>query len=200
MWAVYALLALLALVLIVLLIPIFGRVTFDGELKVRIWVLGVPITLMPRPESASSATPKKGRKKKDKPSKLQELADLLRQDDLHGTLQLISDVVALLKRSTGRLLKSVTVDRLSLDMCIATGDPADTAQRYGQVCGVLYPTLAWIGRAVRIRRQQLRVEPNFLLETSRVRFDVRCHLSVLRLTGAALTLLWGLLILREQNT
>ncbi len=200
MWAVYSLLALLALVLIILLIPVYGRVTFDGDLTVRIWVLGVPITLMPRPQPKSTATPKKGRKKKDKPSKLQELADLLRQDDLAATLQFLSDLTALLKRSVGRLLRSITVDRLELQMCIATGDPADTAQRYGQVCGVLYPALEWIGRAMRIRRRQLRVEPNFLLETSRVRFDLRCHLSVLRLTGAALALLWGLLLLREENT
>lgn len=200
MWAVYALLALLALVLLILLTPVRGRITYDGELAVRVRVWGIPITLLPRPEPSTTSTPKKGRKKKDKPSKLQELADLLRQDDVGATLQFLSDLISLLKRSVGRLLRSVTVDRLELDMCIATGDPADTAQRYGQVCGVLYPSLAWIGRLIRIRRQQLRVEPNFLLETGGVRFDIRCRVSVLRLTGAALTLLWGLLLLREENT
>lgn len=200
MWAVYVLLALLALVLVVLSVPVTGRITYDGTLTARIRVLGVPVPLYPRPLQEDVPQPKRKRRSKaDKPSKWQELKDLLKQDDVAGTLHFISGVARLAGRTVGRLLRSITVTRLQLQLLIATGDPADTAQRYGQVCGVLYPALELIGQQVRIRRRQLRVEPNFLLEQGSARFDIRFRVSVWRLTGAGMALLWGFLLLREDD-
>lgn len=200
MWAVYILLALLALVLLVLLIPVTGRIAYDGTLCVRLRVLGVPITLLPRPEPPSSEQPKKQRRvKKDKPSPLEELKELLRHDDVAGTLHFICGVARLAARAVGRVLRSVTVTRLQLQLLIATGDPADTAQRYGQVCSVLYPALEQIGQRMCIRRRDLRVEPNFLLERGNARFDIRLRVSVWRLAGAGIALLWGFVLLRESD-
>ena len=209
MWVVYSLLAVLGLVLLalllVLLVPVYGRVTYDGELHVRVRVLGVPVTLLPTPQSDKSPKPKKGKKKKkpteaEKSSKLQEFKALLRQDDLAATLGFLKELAVLAGKTVGKALRAVTVDRLELQLLLATGDPADTAQLYGRVCGVLYPSLAMVERVVRVRRRQLRVEPNFLLEKSAVRFDLRLHLSVLKLVGAGLYLLVKFLLLKEDNT
>lgn len=201
MWVVYSLLALLGLVLLVLLVPIYGRAVYDGELRVKIWVLGIPVTLLP---SSPSDKPKKPAEKQadkpKKPSKLEELKALLRQDDIGGTLQFLRELASLVGKAAGRLLRAVTVDKLSFSLCIATGDPADTARLYGEVCSVLYPTLAVVERGIRVRRRALRVEPNFLLEQGGARFDVRLHLSVLRLAGAAIALLWGFLMMKEMNS
>ena len=200
MWAVYILLALLALIAAVMLVPVTGRITYDGTLTARIRVCGVSVPLYPRPSKAETAPAGKQRRAKaDKPSKWEELKELLKQDDVEGTLHFLSGVARLAGRTVGRLLRSITVTDLHLQMLIATGDPADTAQRYGQVCSVLYPTLELIGHKVRVRRRSLRVEPNFLLEQSCARFDIRVRVSVWRLTGAALALLWGFLLLREDN-
>ena len=81
----------------------------------------------------------------------------------------------------------------------ATDDPAVTAQRYGQVCGVLYPALAGIESVVSVRQRHVRVEPNFLMERSAVRFDIRLRMSVWRLLGAGISLLWGFLMMKEQS-
>lgn len=200
MWAVYVLLALLALIAAVMLVPITGRITYDGALTARLRVWGVSVPLYPRPPKAQTApADHKRRAKADKPSKWEELKELLKQDDVEGTLHFIGGVARLAGRTVGRLLHAITVTDLHLQMLIATGDPADTAQRYGQVCSLLYPSLELIGQTVRIRRRSLRVEPNFLLEQSRARFDIRVRISVWRLTGAALALLWGFLLLREDN-
>ncbi len=199
MWAVYILLALLAIVMVVLLIPITGRVVYDGALLAQIRVLGVSVPVYPRAAQEKSAHPGRNRRQSDKPSKWQELKDLLKQDDVEGTLHFIGGIARLAGRTVGRLLRAVTVTHLQLQMLIATDDPAYTAQRYGQVCSILYPALELIGHTVRIRRRQLRVEPNFLLEKSCARFDIRFRVSVWRLTGAALALLWGFLLLREED-
>lgn len=203
MWVLFSLLGLLSLVTVLISIPVYGRLTYDGELSARVWVLGIPITLMPRPEpepkpASAQSSPKK-KKKEKQPSKLKELAELLKQDDLSGTLHFVGEVAVLAGKTVGRLLRSITVNRLDLQMRIATDDVATTAQRYGQVCGVLYPALALIERWVRIRRRNLRVEPNFLVEESAVRFDIRLQVSLWRLLGAALALLWGFLMIKEQS-
>ena len=200
MWVLYILLGFLALLIAVLLVPVFGRITYDGELMVRIRVLGIPITLAPRPQKT---TPRRSRKAKTEPSpkssKYRELVSLLKQDGLVGTLSFLREIAALAAKTVGRVLRSVTVSRLDLQLIVATDDPAVTAQRYGQVCGVLYPALAGIESVVSVRHRHLRVEPNFLMEKSAVRFDIRLRMSVWRLLGAGITLLWGFLMMKEQS-
>ena len=70
----------------------------------------------------------------------------MKQDDVAGTLHFLGEVAALAGKTVGRLLRSITVNRLDLQMRIATDDPSVTAQRYGQICSVLYPSLALIER------------------------------------------------------
>ena len=200
MWVLYSLLGLLALLIGVISIPVYGRVTYDGALSVRLRVLGIPFTILPQEKTEKKKRPaKKSAAKEKKPSAFQELADLLKQDDIGGTLHFLGGVAALASKTIGRLLRSITVSQLDLQMRIATDDVSVTAQRYGQVCSVLYPTLAIIEQWVHIRRRNLRVEPNFLMETSAARFDIRLHVSLWRLIGAALALLWGLIVLKEES-
>ena len=45
----YILAALAVLLLLLLFVPSFLRITYNGELRVRLWVLGVPLTLLPAP-------------------------------------------------------------------------------------------------------------------------------------------------------
>ena len=205
MWILYGLLGLLLLLVIIVSVPVSGRIAYSGELSAQIRVLGIPITLLPRPEKQSSR-PVKARKparakadKEEKPSKVKELVSLMKQDDLAGTLHFLHETARLATKTVGRVLRAVTVNRMDLQLLIATDDPATTAQRYGQVCSVLYPALAGIEHVVRIRQRHLRVEPNFLLEKSAVRFDVRLQVSLWRLLGAGIALLWGFLLIKEQS-
>lgn len=199
MWVLYSLLGLLVLLIGVISVPVYGRITYDGALSVRMRVLGIPFTILPKEKTKKKKRPAKKTAKEKKPSAVQELAALLKQDDIGGTLHFLGGVAALAGKTIGRLLRSITVSQLDLQMRIATDDVAVTAQRYGQVCSVLYPSLAIIERWVRMRRRHVRVEPNFLMETSAARFDIRLHVSLWRLLGAALTLLWGLIVLKEES-
>lgn len=200
MWVLYSLLGLLFLLMVVLSVPIYGRIAYDGEMLVKIRVLGIPIVLVPQPESKSFRPSRKQKKEPtEKPSKIKEVLSLMKQDDLAGTLHFLHTVATLAAKAVGRVLRSVTVSRLDLQMRIATEDPATTAQRYGQVCSVLYPALAGIESVVRVRHRNLRVEPNFLMEKSAVRFDIRLRVSVWRLLGAGIALLWGILLLKEHD-
>ncbi len=204
----YILLGLLGLLVLVLAVPVYGRVTYDGDLRAKVRVLGIPITLLPQ-EEKPAAEPKKSAKKKadtkkkkkqeEKPSKWQELTAMFREDGPAATLHYLCELAKLAGQAVGRLLKAVTVDRLSMELLVATGDPADTAVRYGQVCAALYPALAGIESRVRVRRRHLRVEPNFLLEKSDLALDLRLHIRVWQALWAALVLLVKFLLMKETD-
>ncbi len=202
MWAVYILLALLALIIIVLLIPIYGRMTYDGKLVIKIWFLGIEDTVWPEAVTVQpdgTTAPKKRRRLVYKLSRIEELAELVKQDDLMTTLYFLKEAIKLEGKALWRFLDAVTVDRFDLQMLLATGDPAETAQFYGEVCSFLYPILEWVSRKVRFRKKDVRVEPNFLLEQSDVRMDVRFRMSLPKLIGIVLKLAVGLALMQEED-
>lgn len=220
MWIWYVLLGLLAVLLLVLLTPVCGRITYDGALRVRVRIWGIPFTVYPVPKRISQwlknkkqsrkSTKKTAKKastssssqpaepKPDKPSKVQELVELLKQDDLAGVLSYLQELAEILTHTATRLLRGVTMHRLELQMIVATDDVAETAQKYGKVCGIVYPTVAAIEGVVRVRRRRLRIEPNFLLEKSAVRFDISIGMPVWRMLAAGVPLLWNILLLLSK--
>ena len=202
MWAVYILLALLALIIIVLLIPIYGRMTYDGKLVIKIWFLGIEDTVWPEAVTVQpdgTTAPKKRRRLVYKLSRIEELAELVKQEDLMTTLYFLKEAIKLEGKALWSFLDAVTVDRFDLQMLLATGDPAETAQFYGEVCSFLYPILEWVSRKVRFRKKNVRVEPNFLLEQSDVRMDVRFRMSLPKLIGIVLKLAVGLALMQEED-
>lgn len=206
MLALYILLGLLGLivllVLLVLFVPVRARVTYDAELHVRIWVLGVPITLLPGEDKPSE--PKSDAKEKAaKPSKAKQLRDEVsrsfKEDGVAATLDYLTRLAKLAGQAVGRVLYSITVDKLNLELIVADGDADKTAIRYGQVCGVLYPAFTTLAGIVKVRKREMRIEPNFLQETSSLRADVRLHIWVYRLLGTAIALLVKFMLLKDTD-
>ena len=206
MLALYILLGLLGLIvlllLLVLFVPVRARVTYDGELRVRVWVLGVPISLLPSEDKPPE--PKADAKEKSaKPSKAKQLRDEVsrsfKEDGVAATLEYLTKLAKLAGQAVGRVLHSITVDKLNLELIVADGDADKTAIRYGQVCGVLYPAFTTLAGIVKVRKREMRIEPNFLQETSSLRADVRLHIWVYRLVGAAIALLVKFMLLKDTD-
>ena len=206
MLALYILLGLLGLVvlllLLVLFVPVWARIIYDGELRVKIWMLGVPITLLPSEDEPSE--PSTGKKTTvAKPSKVKQLRDEVsrsfKEDGVAATLQYLTELAKLAGRSVGRALHCLTVDKLKLELLIADGDVDTTAIRYGQVCSVLYPAFTAIAGVIKVRRRDLRVEPNFLMEKSALGADVRLHIWVYRLVGVAIGFLLRFMLLKGND-
>ncbi len=208
MLALYILLGLLGLLvlllLLVLFVPVYARVTYDDELRVRVRVLGVPIALLPSEDKPVEAMPTLEKKKSAKPSKTKELfgemSRSFKEDGVAATLQYLGKLAKLAGQAVGRVLHSITVDKLSFALTVADGGADTTAIRYGQVCGVLYPAFTAITGVIKVRKRDLRIEPNFLMENSTVRADVRLHIWVYRLVGAAIVLLVKFMLLKNTDT
>lgn len=207
MLALYILLGLLGLLVLLLLlalfVPVYARVTYDDELRVQVRVLGVPITLLPSEDEPEEEKPTLEKKKSAKPSKTKELLGEVfrsfKEDGVAATLHYLGELAKLAGQAIGRVLHSITVDKLSLELIVADGDADTTAIRYGQVCGVLYPAFTAIAGVIKVRKRDLRVEPNFLLNKSTLRADVRLHIRLYRLVGAAIVLLVKFLLLKGNT-
>ncbi len=207
MLALYILLGLLGLIVLIVLlalfVPVWARVTYDGELRVRVRVLGVPITLLPSEDAPEEEKPTLEKKKSAKPSKTKELLGEIsrsfKEDGVAATLHYLSELAKLAGQAVGRVLYSITVDKLQLELTVADGDADTTAIRYGQVCGVLYPAFTAIAGVIKVRKRDLRVEPNFLLEKSILCADVRLHIWVYRVVGAAIVLLVKFMLLKDTD-
>lgn len=202
----YILLGLLALalllVLLVLFVPVYARITYDEELRVRVRVLGVPITLLPSEDKPEETEAKPAKMSAPaKPSKAEELlgevSRSFKEDGVAATLHYLGELARIAGQAVGRVLRGVTVDKLALELIIADGDADTTAIRYGQVCSVLYPAFTAIAGVIKVRKRDLRVEPNFLMENSTVSTDVRLHIRVYRVVGAAIVLLVKFMLLKQ---
>ncbi len=208
MLVLYILLGLLGLlvllVLLTLFVPVYVRVTYDDELRVRARVLGVPITLLPTEDKPEEEKPTSEKKKSAMPSKTKELLGEIsrsfKEDGVAATLRYLSELAKLAGQAVGRVLHSITVDKLDLELIVADGDADTTAIRYGQVCSVLYPAFAAIAGVIKVRKRDLRVEPNFLLDNSTLHADVCLHIWGYRVAGAAIVLLVRFMLLKDMIT
>lgn len=220
MWAVYILLGLLGLLLVLLLVPVTVWVIFDGHLQVRLWyllpirldayfaeettasvtVLGCPVWTYPAEDEDKPEQQEKGEKTQQRAkNKVKELVAEMKSGGILSTLAFLWELIRLLHTESGKLLSRITVTRLHLQARISTGEAAETAQLYGQVCGVLFPLLARVEQIMRVRRREVRVEPDFLSERSDVRVDMRLRVTLPRLIMAVVAVVKGIDQLNDKE-
>lgn len=186
---VWVLLVPVALLLLILTVPTVVRCQYDRDLRLWVRVLGIPIPLLPPPgrkkkEPESGTDKEKGKKR----SLLRELWTYFRQDGAQATLELLQKVAAVTARAAGRLLSAVTVSRFRLSWLVAADTPDKTAVRYGEVCSVAFPALTAVKSRVRVKRQEVRIEPNFLIGKSEVAWEVSCRFVPIRILWIILAL------------
>ncbi len=199
MIALYIVGGLLAFIALVLSSPVTVRFFFRDtpELILRVW--GYPIRLLPRAtEQELQKKQKKQTQKTDKPSLLSELQMSLKEDGIGTILQYMGDLADILKRTTGKLLRAVTVKNFQLHMRISGEDAAAVATNYGKVCAALYPLLGVLTSGIRFKKHDVELHPDFLQEGNAVLLDVAARVSLWKLMGAAITV--GISLLHLYTT
>lgn len=176
MIALYILLGVLALLLLLLLVPVRVWVTHRDGWKICLWVLLIPIPLYPRkkrtkkkPEkeparaSRKKTARKAGKSSSGKKTKgpLTEMGNLLRQEGIGSTLEYLTDLLRLGKRTVDWTLDAVTIDRLYADIRLAGEDAAETATNYGKISALVYTAQSLLETRMRVRRRRVRVVPDF---------------------------------------
>ncbi len=180
----YVLLGILALVILVLVIPVGVRVVYEDTLRVTVLVFGLPlvsVTPTERPEKSQAVD--KPTEKKAGP--LAELSRSLKKDGVGETVRLVRELARIAGTALRRVLAAITIDRLRLQLTVASVDASATAQLHGRVCAVLFPALTTVQAVLRIRHREVTVTPDFLAQNGSVRAFVTAHAMPCRLLWAA---------------
>lgn len=200
MTALWIVLGVLALICLLLSSPVslhfYGGEAESPRLYLRIW--WIPFRLLPprpkkeKPEKPSSDTPKSKDKEKKKPALLESLQTTFEEDGVGAAVHWLGELAALVQSAIGRLLRAVTVKQLRFHLRVSGEDPAAVAVRYGEICATVYPVLAVISNGLRIKKQEVSMTPDFLSERMAYLIDIRVRLSLWRIVGAALRLMWDI--------
>ena len=177
----------LLFLLVLLLVPIRLRASFHGELLVRIRYLFIVKQLVPeknkkKPKKAQKVQKKAKKKaeKKEEPS----FGQMLKEDGVSATLTYYKKLVSLAGTIVKKLLRVLVVDKLEVQLRIATDDPADTAVDYGKACAVVYPAQALLESIVKVKKRTVQLAPDFTREKGEAAFDVQVHVTPLRMLKA----------------
>lgn len=162
---------LLFLLLCFLLVPIKAEAAFDKTFSARVKYLFLQFPLYPRPEKKpAEAKPGSAVPKKKKPSRIMEI---FQKEGLSGFLELVNEFSRVALGGARKLLARTLVYELSLDLTVGGKDAAQTALDYGRVCAVVYPALGTLLSAVRCKRRNVKVSPDFQNEESCVQFQAK---------------------------
>lgn len=209
MWSVIGiiLLSLLGLLGLVLVSPVVARIRYDEELTVCVRVLGIPVyrysSAKPKREKPKKTDKPAGSKKQpkeEKPSFFADLAKRLKSDGVGAAVAELKELANEVVGAVRRVARCVVVDRLQLELVIASEDAAATAINSGRVCAVLYPSLTAIQSVVRIRRRAVTVVPDYLAEKGSVRADILLHSFSVQLVWAALRTLMSYFALQSRKS
>jgi len=140
-------------------------------------------------ESAKPA-PEKVKEKKQKSS---ALGDFYHNQGLQGIIDLASRTLRILNSFFGRVLRSVTVEHFKVDIAVCGADAAETAIKYGKTCAAVFPLADFICANMRVKKLELKVEPDFIDSAQHQIFYLSAHVRPLRVIAAVIAAALALL-------
>lgn len=203
-WQIFLL--VIGVLALLLALPVRVWLRYDGQLAVRVSYLFFGATVVPappkkeKPESAAKAAKKAQKAAKKEAKKAQKAekaaAEGEKKSSVDTALEYMDMVPSLLK-SLGRaakfLLRHITVKPLILRLVIAKGDAAETGIAYGKANQVVYTAYALLSQAMRLRRVEIAIKPDFLADEGSVYAEGILRVSPGAVLGAALLLLGSII-------
>lgn len=205
---------LLFLILLICFGAVGARVTYEGELTVRLSILGFSKTIYPRknaevrlrdvansnPEKLLKAEKKRRkraekeaeRKRKQQAKKEQAQAKKTNAEPKPNLKENLDMIFAILRRAYALTKGKVRVEFRKMHLRVATGDAASTAVLYGTILQTVAYLLQWTQdhfNEIRRREGDMTVEPDYLSERPSFELDLRLRVAGFRAVGIALGLL-----------
>ncbi len=106
---------------------------------------------------------------------------------IDGILLLVQRLFNCIGTFMGKLMHSLVIEELYIDVMCNKGDAASTAIYYGEVCSALFPMLGALISKYKVRKYDINVYPDFLARHSSASFAVSMHLYPIYLIGITLS-------------
>ena len=205
----FIILGILLFLLILLSIPVGVTAEYSEELRLTLSYLFIKIKLLPGPEEnekkAEKEKKKKSRKKKkekeEKPEKAAEkggikdsLKKIIEAKGVRGFLDIIYEMLKIILRYTGRLLRHIKLKKCDVYMLVTGDDASETALNYGKACSAVYPAISEICSFFRCGKPAVTVDFDYDAAGSSVAASAEFSLSPIIMAGILLKL--GIKLLR----
>lgn len=205
MIALYILLCLFLVLSLLCLVKLKITAQYTDSLTLRLKVLFLTFTLVPTKKKPKKQKKKILNKKKEpskkaekKPSLLKKLSD---KKGLSGLLSMLSEIVKLLGSTAKGVYSNIVIEKLDLDVTIVGDDAADTALKYGKLCGVFYSAVSVICDNVKeVYDYNVNVTPDFDDESKgKVFADTKLYIRTFYVLKFALKALFKMLVIRYRR-
>lgn len=167
MIALYILIVLALLITLLCLIKLRFEAVYCENLTLKLKVLFFEFTLVPykKKKKRKKKVPKKKKentdtktKKEKKPSLAKKLSD---KKGVDGLISMLSEVAKLAGATLKGLFTNIVIERFDLSFTVVGEDAADTALKYGKLCGVVYSAVAVICGTAKCSEYNVNVVPDF---------------------------------------
>ncbi len=193
----YIVLGIFSLFTVVLSVPFHITVRYDDKIHVSIRYLFVKLNLLPvksKPKKEKATKEKKPKAEKapddgvPKEKKPNPLLEMVKANGYDGMMTVLSNLVRILKIYGGKLFRSVVFDEIYLYICVATGDAASTAIKYGQTCQKVYPLIGYICSNNIVKKYDIDVDTDFLANKTQSEFLFDMHLCIRKIINASIAM------------
>ncbi len=207
MIALYILLGLFLVLGLLCLLKLKIIAQYTDSLTLKLRVLFLTFTLVPAekkpkkqkkiPEKKKESS-KKTAKKEKKPSYLKKLSG---KKGLSGLISMLAEVVKLIGFTAKGIYSNIVIEKLNLDITIVGDDAADTALKYGKLCGIFYSAVSVICDNVKeVYDYNVNVTPDFDDEAKgKIFADTVFYIRVFYVLKFALKALFKMLVIRYRR-
>ncbi len=205
MIALYILLFIVVLITLLCLVKLRFTANYSDALVLKLSFLFFTITLVPRVKKKKPDKQKKIPKKKKetktktkkKPSYIKKLS---KKKGVEGLASILVEVAKLIGTTLKGLFVNTVIEKFDISVTIVGDDAADTALKYGKLCGAFYSSVAVICGTAKCEHYNLNVTPDFDDEaTQSVHADICFYIRVYYVLKYALKALFKLLQIRFKR-
>lgn len=179
--AIWIILSVLVLTFVILLSPVSALIEYNGDgCSVTLRYLFVRMTI-PR------KTPKQEKPRKN------DISPSKPKPKRKGTLRDLVELLKLVIKTLGKLVKSIRVRDLKIDALIASDDPFKTAILFGTSGAAVGVLLPLIEQNFRVDRRTVNVNADFEHNESSVDLFAKCSIRVIQVLAIALVFAYNFL-------
>ena len=173
MIVLYVLLGIVAFLMLILSFRITLNGEFFDEFKLNVQWLFLKFQIIPTPPKTEKP-PKKEKPVKEKAEETVEettesaekkenvFLKFYKNQGFDGVIQLIKNIASSLDKLMSSLKKHIVLRELYLWMTVSSGDAAQTAIDYGNLCQTIFPALSFICSNLTVKKYDVEIEPDFI--------------------------------------
>lgn len=190
MIALYIIIGIVALIVIILSVRLSVRYEINEEGKNSLlvkWAF-VKINILPEDEEKKAAKKEKNEKKKKSKKRQKAIEEsrkrkdgntvtehkeeqkkskpdikkLLESEGVNGVAEILNKLAVITDKLGYRISRSIIIPEMLIDIGETGNDAADTAERYGEICSVIFPAAGLICSMCKVRKYAVNIYPDYI--------------------------------------